>query len=220
MPGIADVTRMRLVGGNLALDFVNTRSGPPVGEPDADVLAEYGDLVSWAVYTGDLSQREAESVRRQASENRRAANAVFARAIRVRDDLDQVFRALAAGRNADQATLSRLRDDASDALRSARLEPGAAFAWSWSDDRSLTRPLWPVVHSAIELLVDGALHRVKQCQGCSFLFVDESKNRSRRWCSMDDCGTDEKMRRYVAARRASKDAGAGPRASIQSADVA
>jgi predicted RNA-binding Zn ribbon-like protein len=96
--------------------------------------------------------------------------------------------------------LARLRDDESDALRHARLEPGAG--WHWRDDRSLERPLWPVVHAAIELLSTGWLQRIKQCGGCSFLFVDETKNRSRRWCSMDDCGTDEKMRRYVAARRA------------------
>jgi predicted RNA-binding Zn ribbon-like protein len=59
-----------------------------------------------------------------------------------------------------------------------------------------------VVHAAIDLLLADSLVRLKQCGGCSFLFVDETKNRSRRWCSMDDCGTDEKVRRYVAARRA------------------
>jgi predicted RNA-binding Zn ribbon-like protein len=34
------------------------------------------------------------------------------------------------------------------------------------------------------------------------LFLDRSKNGSRRWCSMDDCGTDLKKRRYVATRAA------------------
>ncbi|WP_372443637.1 CGNR zinc finger domain-containing protein [Nucisporomicrobium flavum] len=63
-------------------------------------------------------------------------------------------------------------------------------------------PLRPVVHAAVQLLTTGALDRIKRCGGCRFLFSDESKNRSRRWCSMDDCGTAEKSRRYVAVRRA------------------
>jgi len=101
--------------------------------------------------------------------------------------------------------LGRLRDDESEALRAARLQAGAVFAWTWGEDRSLARPLWPVVHAAIHLLLAGPLDRVKQCGGCRYLFVDESRNRTRRWCSMEDCGTDEKMRRYVASRRAAQE---------------
>ncbi len=64
-------------------------------------------------------------------------------------------------------------------------------------------PLWTVVHAASTLLTDGPLDRVKGCASCRFHFLDESRNRSRRWCSMDDCGTHVKMDRYVA-RRASR----------------
>jgi predicted RNA-binding Zn ribbon-like protein len=58
-----------------------------------------------------------------------------------------------------------------------------------------------VVHAAVQLLTTGALDRVKGCGGCRFLFYGEGKNRSRRWCGMDDCGTTEEVRRYVGARR-------------------
>jgi predicted RNA-binding Zn ribbon-like protein len=58
--------------------------------------------------------------------------------------------------------------------------------------------LWPMAHSATELLVAGLLGRVKGCTECNWPFVDESKNRSRRWCAMEECGTHAKMRRYVA----------------------
>jgi predicted RNA-binding Zn ribbon-like protein len=57
-----------------------------------------------------------------------------------------------------------------------------------------------VVHAAVELLTAGRLDRVKGCGTCRFLFLDESRNRSRRWCSMEDCGTAEKIRRYVTRR--------------------
>jgi predicted RNA-binding Zn ribbon-like protein len=189
---------MRLVGGNLALDFVNTRSGPPAGPPDDDVLTGYQALIAWGVYAGALAQTEAPELRRLAERDPDGVQAAFARALHTRDYLDEVFRSVAAGADPSRAALTRLRDDEAEALGHAQLERGSTFAWSWRDDHTLTRPLWPVVHAAIELLTVGDLNRVK---GCSFLFNDESKNRSRRWCSMQDCGTDAKMRRYVAVRR-------------------
>ncbi|MER7456789.1 ABATE domain-containing protein [Micromonospora sp. NPDC126480] len=196
-----DVTRMRLVGGNLALDFVNTRTGPPAGPPDDDVLTGYPALVAWGRYAGVLAEAEAAALRRSARDDPRQARAALARALRARDHLDEVFRPLAAGRDPAVPALARLRDDEADALRHARLDRGSAFLWTWRDDHTLLRPLRPVVHAAVHLLTTGALNRIKGCAGCRFVFYDESKNRSRRWCSMDDCGTAEKVRRYVAARR-------------------
>lgn len=201
METVEDVTRLRLVGGDLALDFVNTRSGPPVGPPDDDVMVGYRELVSWAVYAGALTEADAAKLRRLANRDPDAAGAVFAHSLRIRDDLDAIFRPLAADRRPSSAALSRLRDDEADALAHAHLERGSAFEWSWRDDRSLGRPARIVAHAAVQLLTAGELDRLKVCGGCRFLFIDESKNRSRRWCSMEDCGTTEKVRRYVAARR-------------------
>ncbi|MDG4825378.1 CGNR zinc finger domain-containing protein [Asanoa sp. WMMD1127] len=189
------VQRMRLVGGNLALDFVNTRSGPPDGPADDDVLTGHPELVAWGVYAGALTAHEATALDRT-----RGTRAAFARARRTRDYLDDLFRGVAAGRDPDADLLARLGDDAAEALAHATLEP--AYVWSWRGDRTPARPLRPVVHAAVELLTAGPLDRVKACGGCRFLFLDESKNRSRRWCSMDDCGTAEKIRRYVDNRRA------------------
>jgi predicted RNA-binding Zn ribbon-like protein len=62
--------------------------------------------------------------------------------------------------------------------------------------------LWPVVYGAAELLTAADLSRVKQCAGCPWLFLDRSKNGSRRWCSMEDCGTHAKIVKYVARRAA------------------
>ncbi|MEN3614897.1 ABATE domain-containing protein [Plantactinospora sp. ZYX-F-223] len=201
METVGDVTRMRLVGGNLALDFINTRTGPPGGPPDDDVLTGYPELVAWGGYAGALTETEAAALRRLSRADPRGAHAAFARALRTRDYLDEVFRPLTAGQDPSAAVLARLRDDEADALGHAHLEPGSTFGWAWRDDHTLVRPLRPVVHAAVQLLTTGALDRIKRCGGCRFIFNDESKNRSRRWCSMDDCGTAEKIRRYVAARR-------------------
>jgi predicted RNA-binding Zn ribbon-like protein len=58
-----------------------------------------------------------------------------------------------------------------------------------------------VTHAAVELLADGRLERLKVCANCRWLFLDQSRNRSRRWCSMADCGTAVKMERFVERRR-------------------
>ncbi|MGI5215937.1 CGNR zinc finger domain-containing protein [Plantactinospora sp. CA-290183] len=201
METVEDVTRMRLVGGNLALDFVNTRTGPPEGSPDDDVLTGYPELVAWGAYAGALTEAEAAALRRLSRDDPGGTRAAFARSLRTRDYLDEIFRALAADRSPSTSVLARLRDDEADALGHARLDRGSTFGWTWRDDHTLARPLRPVVHAAVQLLTTGTLNRIKGCGGCRFIFNDESKNRSRRWCSMDDCGTAEKIRRYVAARR-------------------
>jgi len=201
METVEDVTRMRLVGGNLALDFVNTRSGPPAGPPDDDALTGYPALVAWARYTEALTETQARALRRLSRDDPDGTDAVFARALRIRDYLDKVFGPLANGRDPGASALAQLRDDEADALAHASLERGNTFTWTWREDRTPARPLWPVVHAAVQLLTTGPLDRIKQCGGCRFIFHDETKNRSRRWCSMDDCGTAQKIQRYVAARR-------------------
>ncbi|WP_117210536.1 CGNR zinc finger domain-containing protein [Allorhizocola rhizosphaerae] len=200
MEALSDVTRMRLVGGNVALDFVNSRSGPPDGPPDDDVLTGYLDVVAWSRYVGLATEVEAASLRRLARDDPGAADEAFADALRMRECLDEIFRAIAAGESPSRRGLTSLRDAEVEALSNAQFEGSGPYEWSWRRDRSLSRPVRLVVHAAVDLLTAGRLARVKGCGGCRFLFIDESKNRSRRWCSMEDCGTSEKIRRFVARR--------------------
>jgi predicted RNA-binding Zn ribbon-like protein len=202
METASDVTRMRLVGGNLALDFVNSRSGPADGAPDDDALTGYADVVAWGRYVGTLTEAEAAALRRLARDDSGAAEAAYRQARAIRECLDDVFRAIARGQRPPRRSLTELRDHEHDALGPAELEPddAGAYGWSWRRDRSLLRPVRPVVHAAVTLLTEGPLDRIKGCGTCRFLFLDESRNRSRRWCSMEDCGTAEKIRRYVARR--------------------
>jgi predicted RNA-binding Zn ribbon-like protein len=165
------------------------------------VLTGYPELVAWGVYAGALTEAEAAALRRLSRDDPNGAHATYARSLRTRDYLDEIFRALAGDRSPSPSVLARLRDDEADALGHAQLHRGDTYAWTWRTDHTLARPLRPVAHAAIQLLTTGTPDRIKGCGGCRFLFNDESKNRSRRWCSMEDCGTTEKMRRYVEARR-------------------
>jgi predicted RNA-binding Zn ribbon-like protein len=197
-----DPARMRLVGGDLALDYVNTRTGTPGETPDEDVLGDYAGVLAWARYVGIVEEVDARRLAQAAGTHPALARRVFRRARNVRDELDRLFRSIASGDPPPDGARAALRDAVADALARAELVPGDdGFGWSWARDETLARPLGPVVYAAVDLLTGGPLDRLKACPGCGFLFLDESKNRSRRWCSMDDCGAAEKMRRYVRRRK-------------------
>jgi predicted RNA-binding Zn ribbon-like protein len=198
------ISRMRLVGGNLALDFVNTRGGQPRPSADDEVLHDYGDLVAWGRYVGMLTEAQARRLLGRARRNPDEAQHAYQRAVHLRSYLYQLFRALAMSRPPPGRCIAALRSDEAEALAHAELlrSDGGGFRWSWAHDHQLASPLWPVVHAAVALLTAGPLQRIKRCDGCQWLFIDESKNRSRRWCAMEDCGTAEKIRRYLARRAA------------------
>ena len=70
------------------------------------------------------------------------------------------------------------------------------YEFTWKIDSTFDAVLGPIVHSAGDLLQSEELRHVKECPGCGWLFLDTSKNQSRRWCSMNTCGVRDKMRRY------------------------
>jgi predicted RNA-binding Zn ribbon-like protein len=199
------LSELRIVGGDLALDFVNTQSGPVEGPADYEALREYHDFVLWGARIGLMTESDAGHLVALAAAVPDDARAAFARSLETRGRLHNLFGAVASGQTPDTQALNELRDDEVDALRHAQLVPAKdGFAWSWAHDDDLVAPLRSVVHAATELLKSGPLDRVKRCAGCSFIFLDESKNGSRRWCSMEDCGAAEKARRYVARRAAKR----------------
>lgn len=197
------IARLWIVGGHLALDLANTVDGGPDGEPGFDVLWGYGDLVAWSRRVGLLGEDRARRLVGEAAGRADEAGAVYTRALQMRGAIYETFRAVAEGRDPPPDGLDLLRRFECEALARGRLVPtGERFDWEWPDEGDLDGMLWPVAHAATGLLTSGRLDRLKRCAACRWLFVDASKNRSRRWCAMEDCGTHEKMRRYVAKRAA------------------
>ena len=194
-----------LEGGHLALDFVNTTGGardePPA--PGDEMLTSYDDLVDWSARVRAITAEDAERLRRAAAADPRGAQTAVRSALELRDVVYGVFRALAEGRAPDPEQLAALRDADVRALDGAELTcpGGGASRWVWPAPEELDAPLWPVVHAAVELLTHGPVERVKVCAHCRWLFLDQSRNRSRRWCSMSECGTQVKGQRFVERRR-------------------
>jgi predicted RNA-binding Zn ribbon-like protein len=164
---------MRLDGGHPALDLVNTIYGQVGGPVEHDVLAGPEDLTTFARRVG-VGGEEAD-------------HRAWRAAVALRSALDPVLRGGDDVRPVEEA--------AQAAIRAGRLVPGEGWTW--------TGPMAPVHRlavAAVELL-SADLSRLRCCDGCCWLYLDRSRNGTRRWCSMADCGTEAKKRRYVQRRR-------------------
>jgi predicted RNA-binding Zn ribbon-like protein len=202
----------KLYGGRLCLDFANTLE-PRAAEPVHDWLGGYADLVTWARHAGALDQATTERLLASAATRPAEAEASFAAAIELREAIYRVFAAIAEDAAPAATDLDRLQQAYAEAMRHTRLLPTAGpdrLAWSFDGGDALDRAWWPMARSAVELATAGRLERIKRCRpGCGFLFFDASKNRIRRWCSMEECGGQTKARRQTARRRAARARAAG-----------
>jgi predicted RNA-binding Zn ribbon-like protein len=195
------LANLRIVAGNLALDFVNTSSGPRHGPADAEWLSSYEDFAAWSRRVGITAEPPIEPVPGA------AALAALARVLACRDDLHEIFLAIADGSAPPDQALRRLQLAYLEALSHGQLisdGDGGGYQWRWDSGSSLLAPLWIIVAAAVELLTHGPTDRIKPCHACRFLFVDVSKNGSRRWCSMEDCGKAAKIARYVQRRSSAR----------------
>jgi predicted RNA-binding Zn ribbon-like protein len=199
------VSTVPLDGGHLALDFLNTVGGlrdePP--DPEDELLETYEDLAIWCARLGVISEPEAGALRAAARRDDKAARRALRRAVELRALLYTIFRTLSEDKDLPAELLDRLRDADRAALADARLVPrdAAAMDWTWPPPTGLTDPLRPIVHAAVELLTEGPVDRLKSCGNCRWVFLDQSRNHSRRWCSMDECGIQMKHARFVERRR-------------------
>ena len=204
---------LRLLGGAPCLDFVNSIEYR-AGHAPEDFLTSYPDLVRWGQHAGLISDATAKRLIARAAADELAAQETLHQALGLRTALHRLFRAVATRHDPDPADLEQLRRTYVDALSGATLVPeGERLTWNWRlDEQRLDQLLWPVARSAVELLTTGDPRRIKVCEnpyGCGWLFYDGSKNGSRRWCSMEGCGSQVKMRRQHAKRRGSAGAKSG-----------
>jgi predicted RNA-binding Zn ribbon-like protein len=195
-----------LDGGNVALDFANTVSRRKAAGEMRDNLDRYGRLVSWAEAATLLKGRDATHLRARAGEHPRAAIAALRRATAVREAIFSIFSAIAGGRPAPKEAVETLDAALPSAFQSPRItRDGTRFAvrFEHDEDDLAGVVIAPVVRGALDLLTSEAKDRVRECHSttCAWLFLDRSKNGSRRWCDMKVCGNRAKARRHYAKEK-------------------
>ena len=191
-----------LIGGVLCLDFVNTVD-PRHAPGRREYLYDYAALVAWGGHAGAIEAGQGERLREAAAGDPAEAGRVLGRAIRLREALYPLFSRAAQGQPPGPDDLGVLQAELTRALPHLRIAwSPAGFGREWEQDSGeLDQVLWPVAWSAAELLVQGPLERIRECPGqdtCGWLFLDLSKNASRRWCDMRVCGNRAKARRHYA----------------------
>ncbi len=189
------------VGGWLCLDFTNTMHSYTLVQPDTDYFQSYADLTTWARQAELITRNEEEELNSQAQQMPEKAINLLERARSLRIIINRVFASVAAEHKPDPEALAALNSELADAeSHSCIEETDDGYRWGWSGfPNQMESLLWPIVRSAADLLVNHEkLDLVRECAGdtCGWLFVDTSKNHSRRWCDMRDCGNSAKAKRF------------------------
>ncbi|BCJ46215.1 CGNR zinc finger domain-containing protein [Actinoplanes ianthinogenes] len=190
---------LRIVGGHRALDLANTVEPRPPGRVEKDHLGEPGALLSWAIRAAIVDEPEAARIERAWAADPRAAEAALADARALRDLIDPVL----AGERLDiltarwaQAVGRSTLVAPTDHHSPAELRVGREPAWTIPDR---------LADALVDLVRTADRSRLRTCPldqgGCGWLFLDRSRNGTRRWCAMEDCGTHAKIRRLTERRR-------------------
>ena len=188
--------RFDFSGGVLCLDFCNTADGD-LNREWKERLLTVNDLIAWVHDAGVLSAEEAERLTNVALHNPDDALRSLEHARSLRSTLYHIFAALAHDNHPDLTAFNVELQAAGAHMRLVPSDHDDHFTWAWAD-HTLEKILWPIIWSASQLLVSDDLGEVRECAGstCSWLFLDTSRNHSRRWCDMSGCGNRAKARRH------------------------
>jgi len=189
------VSEVRLLGGRHALDFVNTIHDR-YERPVEDYLSDGERYLAWSQRVGLLDAVDAGRIA--------AAGGVppplMTEVRRLREQLHALFTARKEGRRPDPVAVAGLDTWLQKAWRGQVLDPRRGDRLVWRPEAlDAALPLRRIALGALDVLQHVPRYRLKECAArgeCGWLFVDDSRNNARRWCSMDLCGTAAKMRHY------------------------
>ena len=197
-----------MVAGHPALDFVNTVEGR-FGADAVDRVHTYAQLLEWAQQAGLLTPTDARGLANMEAQDPGGADRALRRATRFREALYSTVSAVATGSPAPSEPLAAVNEElavVAPQLHVKWAQVDGQFALAHDDPSGLSAPLSAVVWSAVNLVTSDALLRIRECEvpACRWLFLDGTRNHSRRWCDAATCGNRERVRRHYRRRRAAE----------------
>jgi predicted RNA-binding Zn ribbon-like protein len=198
-----------LSGGQPALDLVNTLDDRFENQTPLELLTDYDALLRFTEQTGLLDAEQVRLLTKSVPPNA-AARAL--RSVReLREALATALYGKLEGRPVPALAIRTLERHflAADRHRELRWQNEAASqaqpAMQWQRGRFAKEadlPVWILAAQASQLMLSDAMQRVRACGAdtCRWLFLDTSKNHTRRWCNMKVCGNRVKARRFQARR--------------------
>ena len=186
------------VDAERVLAFVNTLSSRPTGAP-VERLVSYDALVEWAREQHLVSAAAAERLAAEGKRHPHQAASVLGRAREFREALNSLAESIEKDRQPQAAVLDTISDYLASAYANGRLVPhDGGLQWVASAEDAVERILWEIGRAAGRLILSPRLSKIRACAAsdCGWWFVDDTKNRSRRWCDMKLCGNREKVKRF------------------------
>jgi len=206
-PGSAHA--FEFTGGELCLDFVNTVAHRTDVERRRDGLASFNDLLEWSRQAGTISAADHAVLKRAADRSPVVARRTLARAVALREAIYMAMSAHCAGQSVPRSAINAISREAAIAASHRHIVTiagsGRGFSWSWeATNARLDRAIWPVAWSSADFVTSARVNRVRECalETCGWLFVDTSRNQTRRWCDMRVCGNRAKVKRFYQRRQA------------------
>jgi predicted RNA-binding Zn ribbon-like protein len=186
------------IGGDLSADFTNTRSGRYESAGHEHVQT-YADLVEFTRQAGALTPAEAKRLIADAEHRPEKAAQIHRRGVALREAIWRAFARIAQGEEPTGEDLKVIGGEAAAGLAHRQVRKvGSGFGWEWPETDDLARPLWPIAIAASDVLTnDRDRELLRECSDgtCAWLFVDRTKNHTRRWCDMETCGNRAKQAR-------------------------
>jgi predicted RNA-binding Zn ribbon-like protein len=194
----------QLIAGDPALDLVNSLDWRFRDSGPEEKIAGYDDLLHFAEQSRLLTPKLAKVLRRGTSVF--SGNHVVEEARALREALSDLLYSGLDRRNSSAASLQTLERFFRQAREQTRLvRDGARLKWEWAGAEAKPEfPVWLLTRAASRLLLSENVQQVRACANpeCRWLFMDTSKNHTRRWCDMKLCGNRMKARRYKASHAA------------------
>ncbi len=189
------------ISDDICVSYANTLSWRG-SEMPVEKLHDLDDLLDWIEQSAAVDASAVEALTDQARQHPETTAGVFGQAIVLREVIYRAFSAVAAGERVRDQDFVALKRALAEAPARGRLERmGDSYAWRIKQLRlSAPEVLVPVLWSAGDLLLNARQRRIRRCanERCLWLFLDESKSGTRRWCDMASCGNRAKARRHYS----------------------
>jgi predicted RNA-binding Zn ribbon-like protein len=191
------------IGGDAALDFVNTVTGRD--QEPRDWLDSYARLLEWATLVRLLPEKNLRALAKKMHSEPGAAGRALIRAKELREELFALVSAVASGNAPPKSAMVALREHwlAGVDAHELRFESGRVITDIRADAADFDLIAAIVAYRMVEHVMPLPVDRLRVCGGknCSWVFIDSSKAGRRRWCDMAVCGNVAKAQRFYARSR-------------------
>ena len=193
----------QLVAGHCVLDLINTLDWRFRESGTEELLPTYSELLRFAEESSLLTSQQINQIARTVTA--REASQALRACYDLREGTADVFYAIVDDRTPSQDAIKKLDSHFQVAQTHRKLQesrPGFELAWQRPVEAQL--PCWILAQAAIELVTGDSVQAIRACADpqCRWLFIDTSKNHTRRWCDMKICGNRMKARRFKAQHQA------------------